>query len=167
MSRDDPRYSPLLADFSSVGGDVILTVCFLEKRVLLTMGFLRGWGRSKKPIKITSPLSTLAKIGSVPVNIRDVSWHCGSVSSQPGCSKKSLDKLILFWINCCIKYILPWWDSESYVQGYLLVISLKSTSGDFSGCWNGYNHKVFMALARRCFAVLHSASFFMTYFWFL
>jgi len=28
---DDPRYSRLLADFSSVGGNVILTVRFLEK----------------------------------------------------------------------------------------------------------------------------------------
>ena len=29
---DDPRYSRLLPDFSSVVGNVILTVCFLEKR---------------------------------------------------------------------------------------------------------------------------------------
>ena len=37
---DDPGYSRLLADFSSVGGNVILTVRFLEQKGFL--GFLRG-----------------------------------------------------------------------------------------------------------------------------
>ena len=33
---DDPRYSRLLTDFSSVGRNVIFTVRFLEKKGLLT-----------------------------------------------------------------------------------------------------------------------------------
>ena len=39
---DETRYSRLLADFSSVGGNVILTVCFLEKYLFLT--FWPFWG---------------------------------------------------------------------------------------------------------------------------
>ena len=47
---------------------------------------------------MTSPLSPLAKVHSVPVNIWDVLWHCQSVGSEPGVSKKSLGES---WWRCC------------------------------------------------------------------
>ena len=45
---DDPRYSRLLTDFSSVGGNVILMVRLLEKRSLGLFGLLRGLREPKK-----------------------------------------------------------------------------------------------------------------------
>ena len=45
---DDPRYSRLLADFSSVGGNVILTVRFLEKRDFWLFGRPQPLKKPKK-----------------------------------------------------------------------------------------------------------------------
>ena len=46
---DDPGYSRLLADFSSVGGNVNLTVCFLEKRSFSLLGVFEGLRAPQKP----------------------------------------------------------------------------------------------------------------------